>query len=98
MAFTILEGSFKPTVMFFRLTNLLVTFQIMINKILWNLINTNRVVSFIDNVIIGMEGEEEHDELVEEVVKRLTENNLYVKPEKCKWKVKEVVESRGRKG
>jgi len=23
-------------------------------------------------------------------VKRLAENNLYVKPEKCKWKVKEV--------
>jgi len=27
---------------------------------------------------------------VEEVVKRLAENNLYVKPEKCKWKVREV--------
>jgi len=37
-----------------------------------------------------MEGEEEHDELVKEVVKRLAENNLYVKLEKCKWKVKEV--------
>jgi len=24
------------------------------------------------------------------VVKRLKENNLYVKPEKCKWKVREV--------
>ncbi len=37
-----------------------------------------------------MEGKEGHDELVEEVVRRLAENNLYVKPEKCKWKVKEV--------
>ena len=27
---------------------------------------------------------EEHDEIVEEVVKRLAENNLYVKPEKYK--------------
>ena len=25
-----------------------------------------------------------------EIVKRLVENNLYVKLEKCKWKVKEV--------
>jgi len=41
------------------------------------------VVSFIENIIIGTE-EEEHDELVEEVVKRLAENCLYVKPEKCK--------------
>jgi len=39
------------------------------------------VVSFIDNVIVGTEMEEEHDEIVEEIVKRLVENNLYVKPE-----------------
>ena len=37
-----------------------------------------------------MEGEEGHNELVEEVVRRLAENDLYVKPEKCKWKVKKV--------
>ena len=60
------------------------------NEILWDLINTGKVASFIDNVIVGMEGEKEHNELIEEVVKRLTENDLYVKPEKCKWKVKEV--------
>ena len=28
--------------------------------------------------------------MVEEVVKRLVENYLYVKPEKYKWKVREV--------
>jgi len=84
------EGSFEPTIMFFRLMNSPVTFQTMINKILQNLINTRKVVSFIDNVIIRIEEKEEHDELVEEVVKRLAENNLYVKPEKYKWKVKEV--------
>jgi len=39
-------------------------------------------VSFIDNVIIGIEGEEGYDKLVEEVVKKLAENDLYVKPEK----------------
>ena len=31
-----------------------------------------------------------NNELVEEVVRRLEENDLYVKPEKCKWKVREV--------
>jgi len=41
-------------------------------------------MSFIDNIIIGTEGEKGHDKIVEEVVKRLAENNLYVKPEKCK--------------
>jgi len=34
--------------------------------------------------------EERYDELVEEVLRRLEENNLFVKPEKCKWKVREV--------
>ena len=42
------------------------------------------MASFIEDVIIGIEREEEHDELVEEVVRRLVENDLYVKPEKCK--------------
>ena len=49
-----------------------------------------KVVSFINNIIIGTEEEEGHNELVEEVVKRLAENNLYVKLKKCKWKVKKV--------
>jgi len=54
------------------------------------LINTREVASFIDNAIVRMEEEKEHDEEIEEVVKRLIENNLYVKPEKCKWKVRKV--------
>jgi len=90
VTFTIPEGSFEPTMMFFRLTNLLAIFQTMINKILWGLINTRKVASFINNIIIRTEGEEGHNELVEEVVRKLTENNLYVKLEKCKWKVREV--------
>jgi len=48
------------------------------------LINTEEVASFIDNVIMGMRKEERHDKVVEEVIKRLAENNLHVKPEKCK--------------
>ena len=60
------------------------------NEILQDLINTGKVASFIDDVIIGTEREEEHDELVEEVVRRLAENNLYVKLEKYKWKIKKV--------
>ena len=89
-AFTISEGSFEPTVILFGLTNSLAMFQTMMNKILWDLINTVKVASFIDNVIIGTEMEEGHNELVKEVVRRLVENNLYIKPEKCKQKVREV--------
>ena len=89
-AFTTLEGSFEPMVMFFRLTNSPATFQAMMNKLLRDLINTGKVAAFIDDVIIGIETEEGHEELVAEVIKRLEENDLYVKLEKCKWKVREV--------
>jgi len=84
VAFTTLEESFEPTVMFFGLTNSPVTFQTMINELLRDLINTGKVVVFIDNVIVGMENEEGHDELVAEIIKMLEENNLYVKLEKYK--------------
>ena len=36
------------------------------------------------------ETEERYDEVVEEVLKQLKENDLFVKPEKCKWKVREM--------
>jgi len=90
VAFTILEGSFKPTVIFFGLTNSPAIFQAMINKLLRNLINTGKVAAFIDDVIIRMKTEEGYDKLVAEVIKRLEENDLYVKLEKYKWKVREV--------
>ena len=83
-AFTMPEGLFEPTVMFFGLTDPLATFQAMMNELLRDLINTGKVATFIDNVIIGMEMKKGHDEIVAEVVKRLEENNLYMKPEKCR--------------
>jgi len=72
--------SFEPTVMFFGLTNSL---AIMINEILQDLINTREVASFINDVIVGIEG---HNEVVEEVVKRLAENNFYIKLKKMQVK------------
>jgi len=70
--------------MFFGLTNLSATFQTIINEILKNLVNTRKVVSFINNVLVETKEDEEHDEVVEEVVRKLIENNLYVKLEKYK--------------
>ena len=60
------------------------------NELLRDLINTGKIAVFIDNVIVGTKTEEGHNELVVEVIRRLEENNLYIKPEKCKWKVREV--------
>jgi len=84
------EGSFKPTVMFFGLTNSPAIFQAMMNKLLRDLINIGKVAAFIDDIIVGMETEERHDEIVAKIIKRLEENDLYIKPEKYKWKVREI--------
>ena len=82
--FITLEGFFEPIVIFFGLTNSPATFQAMMNKLLRDLINTGKVMVFIDDMIIGTETKEGHKELVAEVIKRLEENDLYVKLEKCK--------------
>ena len=60
------------------------------NDLLRDLVVEEKVAVFIDNVMIVTETEEEHDKIVEEVLKRLEENDLFVKLEKCAWKVKEV--------
>jgi len=76
--------------MFFRMTNSPAIFQVMMNEILRDMINEGKVVAFVDNVLVGTEMEEGHDEIVEEVLKQLEENDLYVKPEKCVWKVRKI--------
>jgi len=54
------------------------------NKILWNLINIRKMVSFIDDMLVRIKIEKGHNEIVEKVIKRLVENNLYIKLEKYK--------------
>jgi len=90
MAFTIHMGSYELVVMFFGVTNSPAMFQDIMNKILRDMINKGKVVVFVDDMLIGTEMEERHDEIVEEVLKRLEDNDLYMKPEKYAWKVQKV--------
>ena len=83
-------GAYEPTVMYFGLTNSPATFQTIMNDLFRDLINQGDTATFIDDILVATDTEEGHDELVEEVLKRLEENNLFVKPEKCKWKVRKV--------
>jgi len=62
-------GSYEPVVMFFGMINLPAIFQDMMNKILRDMINKGKVVVFVDDVLIGMEIKEGHNELVKEVLK-----------------------------
>jgi len=69
MAFTTPERSFEPIVMFFGLTNSPAMFQVMMNKLLSDLINIGKVTAFIDDVIVGTDIEEGHDKIVEKCYK-----------------------------
>jgi len=89
-AFTTHVGSFEPMVMFFGMTNLPATFQAMMNKILRDLINKGKVAAFVDNVLVGTETEKGHNKIVEEILRRLEENDLYVKLEKYVWKARKI--------
>jgi len=62
----------------------------MINEILRDLINEGKVTAFVNDVLVGTKTEEGHNEIVEEVLRRLEENDLYIKPEKCIWKVRKI--------
>ena len=83
-------GAYEPTVMYFGLMNSPAIFQTMMNDLFRDLINQGDTVTFINDILVATDTEEGHDELVEEVLKRLEENDLFVKPKKCKWKVREV--------
>jgi len=76
--FTMYMGSFEPTVMFFGMTNSPAIFQTMMNEILRDLINEGKVVAVVDDVLVETKTKEGHDEIMEEILKRLKENDLYI--------------------
>ena len=77
-------GAYKPIVMYFGLTNSPATFQTIMNDLFRDLINQEDTATFINDILVATDTEEGYDELVEEVLKRLEENDLFMKPEKCK--------------
>ena len=60
------------------------------NNILRDLIDTGDVVVFMDDMLVGIENKKKHNKVVEKILRRMEANNLYLKPEKCVWKVKEI--------
>jgi len=76
--------------MFFGMTNFPATFQVMMNEILRDLVNEGKIAVFVDDMLVETETEKRYDKIVEEVLRRLKENDLYVKLEKCVWKVKKI--------
>ena len=88
--FTIHKGSFESLIMYFGLCNSPATFQKMMNEIFHNMLDV--CIVYINDLMIFMEkdNQAEHDRIVLEVLRRLHNNDLFVKPKKCRFRVTEV--------
>ena len=45
---------------------------------------------FVNNILVETETKEKYNKIIEEILRRLEENDLYIKPEKCVWKVRKI--------
>jgi len=88
-AFRTRYGLYEFQVIPFGLTNTPSTFQDMMNHIFSDMIDLGLLV-YMDNFLIYPKTEEEHNQRVKEVLRRLQENQLAVSPDKCVWKTLEV--------
>ena len=75
---------YEYQIMSFRLTNASVTFQELINHVLYDYLN-KFVIMYLDNILIYSENEENHKKHVKKVLKRLQEKKLYLKSEKYEF-------------
>jgi hypothetical protein len=76
--------------MYFGLCNSPATFQTMMNEIFSNMADV--MVIYIDDLMIYTKTDDiqEHKRLVKKVLKQLEEHDLFAKPHKCTFGVKEV--------
>jgi transposase InsO family protein len=73
----------EPTVMFFGMQNSPATFQAMMNDRFADLIRNGHVVIYMDDILIFTKDMETHRHVVKQVLQRLQDEDLFLKPEKC---------------
>ncbi len=84
-------GLYKPCVMFFGLTNSPSTFQTMMDTIFQDLTATGEVIIYMDDILIATPSNAPHHrQLIHQVLDKLEEHDLFLKPEKCTFEVPEV--------
>ena len=76
--------------MLFGLTNSPATFQTLMNTIFIDLVAKGIVAVYLDDILIFTRTLEEHRKVVTEVLSRLQEYDLYLRPEKCEFEKEEV--------
>jgi len=90
-AFKTNRGLFEPTVMFFGLTNSPATFQTMMDTLFRQEIATGDVTVYMDDILIATAGSlDQHKQKVHLVLRKLQDNSLFLKPEKCHFHQKAV--------
>ena len=62
----------------------------MINHLFHDLINCSVLVVYMDDLLIFTKMLEEHNLVIEEVLKILKDNDLFLKVEKCIWRMNKV--------
>jgi hypothetical protein len=75
-------GMYEFTVMSFGLTNALVYFMYLMNKVFMEYLDKFGVV-FIDDILVYSRSEEEHEEHLHLVLQKLRDHKLYAKLSKC---------------
>jgi hypothetical protein len=75
----------EPTVMGFGMTNSPATFQSPMNLVFTDLIATGVVAVYMDDILIYTPNLVKHRKIVHEVLQRLQDHDLYLKPEKCEF-------------
>lgn len=91
LAYSTNRGLREPLVMPMGVKGAPGTFQKMMNFILVDLINRRVVIAYLDNIWIFTKGGiEVHRRTVKEVLQILKDNDLYCKPEKCKFEQKKI--------
>ncbi|ESK82601.1 reverse transcriptase-rnase h-integrase [Moniliophthora roreri MCA 2997] len=89
-AFKTNRGLFEPTVMFFGLMNSPATFQAFMDDVLQDFMAKGWCLVYMDDILIYSEMMEQHWDRTVQLLQRLKEQDLYLKPHKCKFNVQEI--------
>ena len=76
--------------MFFGMTNSPATFQALMNSVFADLVAKGVVAVYLDDILIFTATLEEHRQVVSEVLKRLQQHDLFLRPEKCEFEQKSI--------
>ena len=89
-AFKTKDGSYELLVICFGLCNLLATFQHMMDMIFRPFIDASWVIDYINNLLIFAKTKEELEERTQLILKKIEESDLYLKPEKAEFLLKDL--------